>query len=314
MAVKTGLEVAEMLVAGELAPLPIQQLLGARWLEVRDGEVSQTMPASPWFSRSSQHVYEGVLAAFINQVLCITMLAELGRKQSAAALEGNYRFFHPVPADGRQLRAVGRLRHSAGNIRFIDADLIDADGRIVAASQGSAWGIVDRPDRRPVEPERVLATLLFTDIVGSTQLAQRMGDGSWRTLLGEHNALVRRELTAHRGQEIKNTGDGFLARFDSPAAAVRCARAIRDGVARLNLEVRAGVHTGECEVHGADLAGITVHVAARFMEAAEAGEIMVSQTVKDLSGGSDLHFEPRGSHTLQGLEGEWNVFAVAGGP
>ena len=310
LAHRTGLEVAQMLVRGELAPLPMQMLLGARWLDLQDGDLTQTMPASPWFRRSSQNVDEGVLGTFINQVLCIRMLAELGKGQSAAALEGNYKFFAPVPADGRDLVARARLNQSSGDIRFIDAEISDADGRIVAASHGSAWGIIDRPDRRPVEPERILATLLFTDIVGSTGRAQQMGDASWRALLGEHNALVRRELTAHRGQEIKNIGDGFLARFESPAAAVRCARAIRDGVRRLNLEIRAGVHTGECEVQGNDLAGIALHVAARIVALGRPSEIVVSQMVKELAAGSGLRFAPRGSHALKGVEGEWALFAV----
>lgn len=310
MAQKTGLEITDMLVGGELTPLPLQHLLGARWLEMRDGELSQTMPASPWFCRDSQHVNEGVLGSFLNQVGCIRMLAELGKSQSAAALESNYRFFAPVPADGRELRASCRLNHGSGNTRFIDAEIVDADGKIVAASQGSAWEIIERLDRRPVEPERVLATLLFTDIVGSTERAQQIGDASWRVLLGEHNALVRRELNAHRGHEIQTTGDGFLARFDTPAAAIRCARAIRDGVRQMDLEVRAGVHTGECEVQGSDLAGITVHVAARIMHEAGSGEIVVSQMVRDLSVGSGLRWSPRGSHALKGVDGDWTLFAV----
>lgn len=313
MAEKSGLEVAQMLVRGELAALPIQHLLGARWLALQDGELSQSMPASPWFCAATHHVSEGVLGAFLNQVVCIRMLAELGKNQSGAGLEGNHRFFGAVPADGREMRARAWLSRSDGNIRYIDAQITDADGRVVAATQGSAWGIIDRLDRRAVEPERVLATLLFTDIVDSTSRAQRMGDASWRALLGEHNSLVRRELTAHRGREIKTTGDGFFARFESPAAAVRCARAIRDGVRPLDLEVRAGVHTGECEVHGADLAGITVHVASRIMDGAGPSEILVSQTVKDLSAGSGLRFGPRRPQSLKGVEGEWVLYAVADG-
>jgi class 3 adenylate cyclase len=129
-------------------------------------------------------------------------------------------------------------------------------------------------------------------------------------LLAEHDKLVRQELGAHKGREVKTTGDGFLVRFDSPAAAIRCARAIRDGVRRLNLEVRAGIHIGECEVHGTDLAGIALHVAARIMALAGNNEILVSQMVRDLAAGSGVHFGAAERHALRGVEGEWNLFLV----
>jgi class 3 adenylate cyclase len=137
-----------------------------------------------------------------------------------------------------------------------------------------------------------------------------MGDAAWRSLLDEHNALVRRELGVYRGREVKTIGDGFLARFESPASAVRAARAIRDGVKRLHLEVRGGVHTGECELHGTDLAGIAIHVAARIVALADPSEILVSQTVRDLAAGSGIHFTARGSHKLRGVEGEYTLFTV----
>jgi class 3 adenylate cyclase len=137
-----------------------------------------------------------------------------------------------------------------------------------------------------------------------------MGDAGWRALLAEHDKVIRQELGAHKGHEIKTTGDGFLARFDSPGAAIRCARAIRDGVRRLNLEIRAGIHTGECEVHGADLAGIALHVAARIMSLAGNNEILVSQTVRDLAAGSGVRFSDADRHALRGVEGEWNLFRV----
>jgi class 3 adenylate cyclase len=186
---------------------------------------------------------------------------------------------------------------------------IDADGQTCAV-QSVTYAVLDPRTRQPVEPERVLATLLFTDIVGSTLCAERMGDAAWRSLLDEHHALVRAELGAHRGREVKTIGDGFLARFDSPASAIRAARAIRDGVKRLHLEVRGGVHTGECEVQGNDLAGIAVHVAARIIALAGPSEILVSQTVRDLAAGSGIHFAARGKQKLRGVEGEYDLFAV----
>jgi class 3 adenylate cyclase len=167
--------------------------------------------------------------------------------------------------------------------------------------------------RREREPERMLATILFTDIVGSTERASSSGDREWRRLLERHDELVRRELSRYRGREIKQTGDGFFASFDGPARAVQCAAAISEEVRRHGIEIRAGVHTGECEVRDGDLAGMAVHIGARVGACAEAGEVLVSGTVKDLVVGSDLRFEDRGTCELKGVPGEWRLFALARG-
>lgn len=164
--------------------------------------------------------------------------------------------------------------------------------------------------RRGPEPDRVLATVLFTDIVGSTETAASLGDRRWRHLLDDHNVLVRRELARHRGREIATAGDGFLAIFDGPARAVRCACAITEGVRALGIEVRAGVHTGECTLSGDDVGGLSVHIGARVAALAEPGEVLVSGTVKDLVAGSGLCFRDCGSATLKGVPGEWRLFAV----
>ena len=157
-------------------------------------------------------------------------------------------------------------------------------------------------------PERVLATVLFTDIVGSTERASEVGDRAWRELLDAHHALVRAELAAHGGDEIKTMGDGFLATFDGPARAVRCALRIAERSGGAGVPIRAGVHTGECERVGSDVAGIAVHIAARVMGEAGAGEVLVSRTVTDLVAGSGLGFEPRGPRALRGVPGEWELF------
>ena len=159
-------------------------------------------------------------------------------------------------------------------------------------------------------PSRVLATLLFTDIVGSTVTTARIGDAAWRALLGRHNALVRRELARFGGQELDTAGDGFFASFDGPARAVQAAIAIRNAVRGLDLEVRAGVHTGECEIHDGKLTGIAVSIAARIGAAASDGEVLVSSTVKDLVAGSELAFADRGTHELKGVPDAWRLFAV----
>jgi pimeloyl-ACP methyl ester carboxylesterase len=164
--------------------------------------------------------------------------------------------------------------------------------------------------RAAPEPQRVLATILFTDIVGSTEKAAKLGDTAWHDLLHQHHIIIRRQLATFRGQELKTLGDGFLASFDGPARALRCACAIIDAIRELNLEVRAGVHTGECELVDGELGGIAVHTGARVASIAGPSEVLVSSTVRDLVAGSGLRFEARGAHTLKGVPGEWSLFAV----
>ncbi|MFG1933455.1 adenylate/guanylate cyclase domain-containing protein [Mycobacterium sp. NPDC048908] len=162
-----------------------------------------------------------------------------------------------------------------------------------------------------VSDDRVLATVLFTDIVDSTRLAAAMGDRDWYALLDAHNAVVRSQLARFRGREISTAGDGFLATFDGPQRAIRCATAIRDALRALGIEIRAGLHTGECELRGDDIGGIAVHIGARVSALAGPNEVLVSSTLRDLVIGSGLEFDDRGTHQLKGVPGEWHVFAVA---
>jgi pimeloyl-ACP methyl ester carboxylesterase len=166
--------------------------------------------------------------------------------------------------------------------------------------------------RPPPESDRVLATVLFTDIVGSSERATELGDRRWRDLLERHHAIVRKELGRFQGREVDTAGDGFLATFDGPARGIRCACAIGDALNELGLDVRAGLHTGECELLGDKVAGVAVHTGARVAAQASAGEVLVSQTVKDLVAGSGLEFEDRGTHVLKGVPGEWRLYAVSG--
>ena len=166
--------------------------------------------------------------------------------------------------------------------------------------------------REPTEPERVLATVLFTDIVGSTERAAELGDRRWRDLVEDHHALVRSELARFRGREIDTAGDGFFATFDGPARAVRCACAITKGVKPLGLEVRAGLHTGECELIGDKVGGIAVHTCARVASLAQPGEVLATRTVKDLVAGAGIEFVDRGLARLKGILDEWQLFAVSG--
>lgn len=190
---------------------------------------------------------------------------------------------------------------------------------------GSTWTPISATDReqvfdeieefltgfRPVpQADRVLATVLFTDVVDSTKHAAERGDRDWRDLLERHRDVVRRQLERHRGREVNTTGDGFLATFDGPARAIHCASAIIQGSRALGVEIRAGLHTGEVELMGADVGGIAVHIGARVSALAGSGEIVVSSTVKDLVVGSGIDFEDRGAHELKGVPGEWRLFAV----
>jgi class 3 adenylate cyclase len=163
-------------------------------------------------------------------------------------------------------------------------------------------------------PDTVLATVLFTDLVGSTERAAQLGDRAWRDLIARHHTLVRRELTRFRGAEQDTAGDGFFATFDGPARAIRCAQTIVEGVRDVGLEVRAGVHTGECELYDGKVAGLAVSIGARVASAASAGEVLVSQTVKDLVAGTGLALEDRGKRELKGVPGTWRLYAAAEAP
>jgi len=161
-----------------------------------------------------------------------------------------------------------------------------------------------------IEHDRILATVLFTDIVGSTERALELGDKRWKDLISAHHSIVRKEIGLFRGREIDTAGDGFFAVFDGPARAVRCACAIRDSIRQIGMEIRSGVHTGECEIMGSNIGGIAVHIGARVISKAQEGEVLVSSTVKDLVAGSGLVFESRGKHSLKGIPGEWELFSV----
>ena len=196
------------------------------------------------------------------------------------------------------------------------ARLVELPGEDHIVMLGDGEAVLDEVEdfltgqRHVHEPDRVLATVLFTDIVGSTEQAGRMGDRGWRELIDRHDRLVRRELERYRGRPVKTMGDGFLATFDGPARAIRAARSMAMGVEQMGLELRAGVHTGELDLVGDDVAGMAVNIGARVSALARPGEVLVSRTVKDLVVGSGLGFEDRGSHVLKGVPGEWSLYSV----
>jgi class 3 adenylate cyclase/pimeloyl-ACP methyl ester carboxylesterase len=217
-------------------------------------------------------------------------------------------------ARDEQFVRVGHGRYLAQHIpgaRMVELD--GGDHFFFFANREQVMGEIQQfvtGERDVAEHERVLATILFTDIVASTEHAARLGDTQWKSLLQAHDLAVRRQLDRFSGQPVKATGDGVLATFDGPARAVRCACAIRDLVRRLGIEVRVGVHAGEVELVGDDIAGIAVHVAQRIQTHAQPNEVLVSSTIKDLVAGSGLTFDDRGTHRLKGIEDDWHIYSV----
>jgi class 3 adenylate cyclase/pimeloyl-ACP methyl ester carboxylesterase len=231
-----------------------------------------------------------VLPAIRAPTLVLYRRGSMG-EEPALDVAGQIAGAHAVPVSGTDYFGL-----------FLSLDIADEIERFVAGEKTA-----DIPDT-------VLATVLFTDIVGSTRRAAELGDRAWRDLLQHHHALVRRELSRFRGEERDTAGDGFFATFDGPARAIRCAQAIVQSVRELGLEVRAGVHTGECELHDGKVAGLAVAIGARVASAADAGEVLVSQTVKDLVAGTGLLLEDRGERELKGVPGRWRLYAAAEAP
>jgi class 3 adenylate cyclase len=209
---------------------------------------------------------------------------------------------------------IGASRYAAG--RIPGARLVELPGGDNLPFVGDTEAVAAEIEefltgaRTPPMPDRVLATILFTDIAGSTERAAEVGDRRWRELLGRHDTLTRAQLERYRGREVKMTGDGLLATFDGPARAVVCAGAIGREVRALGLEIRAAIHTGEVELRNGDIGGIAVHIAARVMGLARPNEVLVSNTVKDLVAGAQIRFEDRSVHSLRGVPGQWHLFAA----
>jgi len=306
----TILEVMRGYVRGDPMGL-VHQLLGTKMVLVEEGEVTVTFPASEWFCIHSKEICAGVLASFGHHVLGGVPGTLCPRGYGIGILDQSVTFLAPVAADGRELVGRGRLTHRRGNLVVCTAELTDADGHVVLIGHQTS---VMRPPRRSgsASPaERRMVTVLFSDIVKSTERAAELGDARWTELLDRHHMAVRTQLQLYKGVEVKTTGDGFLAIFESPGQAIQAARAIRDGVRSLGLEIRVGIHTGECEVSRNDVAGIAVHIASRVQAMADPGDILLSGTVHDLVTGSGLPFTDRGRHALKGVQGEWQIYALA---
>jgi class 3 adenylate cyclase len=291
---------------------PIGKLFGLRMEELTEARASWSMPASEWFCMRGSSVSPAAIGVLTGASRWSAAMTLHQRGRDVVPLDDVVRYFRSVRPDGRRLRSETALTEQAPNLFLAETTIRDADGQVVTVSSGCLVHLDAAQRTRPhrTESRRLVATLLFTDIVDSTQHAERLGDARWRALLEEHKLTVRRELSRHNGTEVDTAGDGFFVRFDSPAQAIEAARAAGRATARLGIEIRAGIHTGECEIEGNRPVGMAVHIAARVQAAAQPGEILVSSTVKDLAVGSGLRFADRGQQNLKGVPDPWRLYAV----
>jgi class 3 adenylate cyclase len=290
-------------------------------------KVSNGVQRSYWDDDSAEYVLGPVVSdsrevAQLRRLFRYATSPGLAHRLIRASLNHDVR--HVLPIIGVPTlvvhRAENRMRRVAGGRDLAEkipgAKYVELPGVDEHPWTGNQDEILDEIEefltgvRRVPEPDRVLATVLFTDVVSSTEHAATMGDRRWTALLDQHDAVVLRELDRHRGRKVNPTGDGILATFDGPARAVRCAQAICSAVSTLGIEARAGLHTGEVELRGDDIGGIAVHIGQRVSALAKPGEVLVSRTVTDLVAGSGLSFADRGTHELKGVPGSWPLYAV----
>ncbi len=292
---------------------PNANLFGFDLLLEDEARLLTSMRASEWLCLFSRNVSPGTIALILPPFGAIAANPPRRQGQSFVGLSHHLQFHRRVPADGQLLRAEATRRNLECDYMNGSMELRDEEGHVVASAVGLARFVDSAKRQKPTATpaKRMLCTLLFTDIVGSTQHAEGLGDKRWRALLEEHWRVVRMEVDRWRGMEINTTGDGFFVRFDSPADALDCAVAAREAVKPLGIEIRAGIHTGECEVTGRNFAGMAVHIGARIQAAAGPSEIFVSSTVKDLVMGSGRNFTDRGEHELKGVPGAWRLYALA---
>jgi class 3 adenylate cyclase len=281
----------------------------SEWAEALVQQTAPTFAERPenreWFTNSLRVGASPSMAYELNRAFFETDLTDVGPAVRVPTLV----LYRGPDAESGALAVAGSIP-SARAVRLAGEDY---------------WGIFSSPElvdeiesfvageSQPAVPDTILTTMLFTDIVASTERAAELGDRSWRELLAKHHALVRRELARFRGEERDTAGDGFFATFDGPARAIRAGQAVIESIRGLDLAVRVGVHTGECEIHEGKVAGIAVSLGARVASAAGPGEVLVSSTVKDLVAGSGIVFADRGSHELKGVPGEWRLYAVSHG-
>jgi class 3 adenylate cyclase len=294
---------------GRLPLPPAMRLFGIRCLEARDGGTRWSMRASQWLCADRPHIQGGTVLALARSALTAASASRCPVGQSVVVISESLTFLRQAVPDGNDLFAQASVSGDGDLVSSV-VKVTDGAGRDVAVGSQTSRLASSSRGAHPDEPTRALLTVAFTDIVDSTSAAERLGDQRWGRLLEDHHAMVRRQLDAFNGREVKTTGDGFLVTFDSPGRALQWAQATRDGVRSLGLDLRIGMHSGECELSGTDLAGVAVHIASRVERLAGAGEIVVSGTVRDLVAGGAFRFDDRGRHALKGLEGDWQVYVL----
>lgn len=291
---------------------PTLTLFGMQLQAISDGRLTAAVPASPWFRGKSRQVAPGMIANFINMACWFSGFTLHRAGNSFAGLDDHVRFFRQPVADGRPMRLEANSVRGDGDQFIHEAVLYDADNNLVARGNVMAVMIDNKRRKRQQQrvAERALCTILFTDIVDSTRAAGALGDKAWNALLEQHNDIARREIARCTGTVVKNTGDGLLARFATPAQGLDCAVRLRDALSGLGISIRAGLHMGECEIVDDDIIGTAVNLASRIQAAALPGEVYVSSTVRDLVSGSATRFESRGEHQLKGFEEPWRLWSV----
>ena len=310
-----GIEAVRGTIDGTFLP-PAFRLMGMRGLEVSDGEASMAMATSPWLSNPRGVTYGGAIAWFADATMSLTTLTTVPAGTAFGPLDLKIHFLRPVMPGQGELTARAKVVHRGRTIAVTHCEIFDPREKLAAQATASQLILPGRPWDRPVhvadeftdDAGRVLVTVLFIDMVDSSRHADRLGDRAWRSLLADYHTAVRQQLQRFQGSEIDNAGDGFLVSFDGAGRALRCAAATREAARGLGIEVRSGLHAGECEQSGGKLVGIAVHIGARLAALAASGEILVSSTVKDLVSGSGITFEDRGARALKGIADEWHVY------
>lgn len=312
-----GIEFTRELATGEfLAPCFL--LMGIRGIGTAEGEMKLAMGASPWLRNAFGVIYGGAIAYLADSAIILAACSTVPAGTAFNTIDLKVNFLRPVlPGDG-ELQAHARVIHRGRTIAVVNCEIHDLQGKLAAQATGSVLLLPGRSWEKPVQvademtadASRVLTTVLFMDVVDSTQKAAAMGDGAWRTTLADYQAAVRQEIQRFHGDEVDSVGDGFLVAFDGAARALRCAAAARAAARSVGLEVRVGVHAGECERSGGKLVGIAVHIGQRIESKASPGEILVSGIIRDLVAGSGIQFEDRGEHELKGVPGISRLFAT----
>lgn len=306
-----GIEIVRALSSGSLRT-PVFALFGLELQVKAEGHVEMIFSASEWFCGDTMTISPGVLGGILEMGSWMAAWTRCRAGNSLVGLDHRVWFFRHASADGRMMRLVARSKNNDSDQLMSETAIYDADDKLVASSNSMAV-MIDNTQRRPQRRravDRALCTILFTDIVESTRQASALGDKAWNALLEQHNNAARREVARYTGTVVKSTGDGLLARFASPAQGLDCVVRLRDALFSLGIQVRAGLHTGECEIMDDDIIGMAVNLAARIQAAASPGEVLVSSTVRDLVVGSNHQFENRGEHQLKGFEDPWRLWSV----